>query len=315
LKNVAQKKIRAPLFVIALLLIFVLSTGIHAGSAFYTPQQGDYFRYIEMTQLVNGTGTYSGYFENTNTTGGETMDSVSGNTVSANYSFSYVFTNTTGTQSGSMSGVYTFSDSTFKYINGTDDETSYGGNPFVNPSVWFIINPSLDVGSIFEILNTNMTIKSTDTTFYLPSEARYVETIFAQGSGSFQRNDVYGQFSANYIWSAWYDPTTGYIVAYDYIEEDTSSGASFVYTDTLYVTSSSYSLTTVSTPPTTTPATTSSSTSTSTSSPTLSSGGQTTPAIDYIIIAVAVVAVVAGFVIYFMRKGSPSSGNLPSAIR
>ncbi len=312
-----RKEIRAPIFVIALLVIFVSSTGIHSSSALYNPHQGDYFRYSETVELVNGTGNYAGYSEKTITTGGETIDSISGNTVAANYSFSYVFTNTTGTQSGSMSGPYTFSDSTFKYINGTDDETSYGGNPYVNPSVWFLINSSLNVDSTFEILNTNMTVKSTNTTFYLPSEGRYVETMFAQGSGSFQRNDVYGIFSATYTWSAWYDPTTGYIVAYDYIEEDSSSSASFVYTDALYVTSSSYSLTTVSARSiiTTTIASSSATTTSTTSSSSSTSSGQATPTVDYIVIAVAVVAVVAGFVIYFMRKGVPSSGNLPSAVR
>jgi hypothetical protein len=72
-----------------------------------------------------------------------------------------------------------------------------------------------------------------------------VSAIFAQGISNYQRNDEYGQFTANYTWNAYFDPSTGYIIGYDYVEHDTnSSGDGFTYTDNLYVNSTSYPLTT-----------------------------------------------------------------------
>ena len=54
----------------------------------------------------------------------------------------------------------------------------------------------------------------------------------------------YGQFSATYTWKAYFDPSTGYIVGYEYVEHDTDpSGDGFTWTENLYVTSTSYSLT------------------------------------------------------------------------
>ena len=89
-----------------------------------------------------------------------------------------------------------------------------------------------------------MTVESTSYSYYLPSQNRNVNTIFAQGTSSYDRNDEYGQFTAAYTWKAYFDPTTGYIIGYQYVEHDTSpSGDGFTWTDNLYVTSTSYSLT------------------------------------------------------------------------
>jgi hypothetical protein len=103
---------------------------------------------------------------------------------------------------------------------------------------------SIPKGEIFTILNTQMTVESTSYSYYLPSQNRNINTIFAQGTSSYERNDEYGQFTADYTWKAYFDPTTGYIIGYEYIEHDTNpSGDGFTWTDNLYVTSTSYSLT------------------------------------------------------------------------
>jgi hypothetical protein len=68
--------------------------------------------------------------------------------------------------------------------------------------------------------------------------------IFAQGQSSYERNDVYGQFSVSYTWKAYFDPSAGYIVGYSYVERDTdNSGTGFTYTEDLNVNSTSYPLT------------------------------------------------------------------------
>lgn len=210
--------------------------------ATFVPNQGDYFNYYEVQSVGSGTGDYAGYTEQTIVTGTENVNEVSANgTVSAYYSYTYNFSSNDGsTDNGGSSGNFTFSSNTFLYINGTDDQTGY-----VNPTVWFCMDKSIPEGGTFYLLNTAMTVKSENYSYYLPSEDRNVYAIFAQGSSSYQRDDVYGQFIATYTWNTYFDPSSGYIIGYDYTEQDTnSSGTGFTYTENLHITSESYPLTT-----------------------------------------------------------------------
>src|SRR5260370_8322357 len=53
-----------------------------------------------------------------------------------------------------------------------------------------------------------------------------------------------------YCWSSYFDPSTGYIIGYNWLEQDSdSSGNSFTYTENLYVTATSYLLATAAAPP------------------------------------------------------------------
>lgn len=232
---------------LALLLLVVTSFGT-AAVGHYIPEAGDSFSYHEVIALSDGTGNYSGYSENTVVDGSESVTGVQPNgTVSATYQYSGQWSsNAGGHQSYSSSGAFTFSSQTLHYVQGTDNQTGY-----TNPGVWFYTNSSLTVGSTFESLNTPMTVQSTDTSYPLPgSSVRYVETILAQGDGTYTRNDVYGVFSASYSWQEYYDPSTGYIVGYLYTEHDSDpTGDGFTYTDTLYVTSTTYALTAGPAPP------------------------------------------------------------------
>ena len=226
-------------FVIMLFLILGLFTTPLAFA--YAPHVGDHFSYYETTNLGSGTGDYTGYTEQATYNGLETINGVnSDGIVSAHYSYSYRWSNSTGTvETGSPSGDFTFSPETFLYINGTDDQTGY-----VNPTVWFVMDNSLPVGGTFTLLNTEMTVISRNYSYYLPSETENVMVIFAQGQSSYYRNDVYGQFSASYTWKAYFDPSTGYIVGYSYFERDTDNlGTGFTYTEDLNVNSTSYPLT------------------------------------------------------------------------
>ncbi len=230
------------LFLIIVLSLFIAASPVIA-AATYVPHQGDHFNYHEVESLGSGTGSYSGYTEQTVVDGKETMNSVDASgVVSASYDYSWTYSNSSSssTETGSQSGSYTFSSADYYYIDGTDDQTGY-----VNPTVWFLMDNSIQNGGAFTILNTQMTVESTSYSYYLSSQNRNVNAISAQGTSSYERNDNYGQFTAAYTWKAYFDPTTGYIIGYEYVEHDTNpSGDGFTWTDNLYVTSSSYSLTT-----------------------------------------------------------------------
>ncbi|HEV2225299.1 MAG TPA: hypothetical protein VGR56_00680 [Nitrososphaerales archaeon] len=232
-----------------LLLLFALAAPIHPISA-YSPHQGDSFNYSETVVVNNGQGSYEGYTEQTVTTGMEQMNSGTGNQVASSYSYSFQFSNNQGnTTTGSKSGSYTWSPISRVYVNGTDNQVGYSKPIYV----WFFMNTSLHAGAQFFILNTQFTVLSKNSSFQLPGEGRYVHAIKAEGKGQYQRNDVYGVFSASYTSDEYFDPVTGFIVGYHYVEQDNGEfqgvSGSFTYTDDLYVTSTSYPLATASAPP------------------------------------------------------------------
>jgi hypothetical protein len=244
-----------------ILLAFLLASTILANSHFlsseaYAPQKGDYFKYSETTTVNNGQGVYTGYNDQTLTSGVEQMNAVSGSNVSASYNYSYQYSNDQGSStSGSSSGNFTWSSNSYTYLNGSDQPSGFGGIPYSKPLyVWFAINTSLSVGSKFFILNTPFAVVSKNYSFQLPSRNyTYVQTIEAEGSGQYQRNDSYGVFTASYTWYEYFDPKSGYIVGYNYVEQDNGryqgQAGSFTYTDDLYVTSTSYNLAAASPPP------------------------------------------------------------------
>lgn len=228
----------------AITLLVFIALLVTPVAASFVPHVGDHFSYYEVTDLGSGTGDYTGYSEHATYNGLETINGINNDgTVSAYYSYSYSWSNSSGTtETGNPSGEFTFSPETFLYVNGTDDQSGY-----VNPTVWFAMDDSIPVGGTFSLLNTEMTVISKNYSYYLPSQGRNVNVIFTQGDSSYNRNDVYGQFSAIYTWKVYFDPSTGYIVGYSYNEHDTDpSGTGFTYTEDLYVNSTSYALTAAS---------------------------------------------------------------------
>ena len=225
------------------LLAIAVAANSHPVSA-YTPQKGDYFHFSETITVSNGQGSYTGYTDQTQVTGTERMNSVNGSTVSASYSFSYQYSNNQGSSTSySSSSEYTWSPSSFTYVNGTDNQVGYSKPTFV----WFAMDPTLPVGGTFHVLNTQFTVLSKDYSLQLPTEGnKYVQTIQAEGTGQYDRSDSYGVFTASYTWYEYFDPTTGYVVGYNYVEQDSGQyqgqAGSFTYTDDLYVTSTSYNL-------------------------------------------------------------------------
>jgi hypothetical protein len=234
------------------ILLIALAVAANANSvSAYAPQSGDFFNYSETTTVNNGQNSYSGYTDQTRTTGMEKMNSVSGSNVSATYSYSFQYSNNQGlSNSSSSSGSYAWSTSNFTYVKGTDHQVGYTKPIYV----WFDMNPSLPVGGTFYVLNTQFTILSKNYSLQLPTQGnKYVQSIQTKGTGQYQRNDSYGLFTASYTWYEYFDPSTGYIIGYNYVEQDNGSyqmqAGSFTYTDNLYVTSTSYNLAPANPPP------------------------------------------------------------------
>lgn len=281
--------------IVALIAPAAVSAAPAPAVAHYVPRAGDEFRYTEEVVLDRGQGDYSSYSEHTFTNGSVSVSSVASNESAATqyaWSSNY-FNNSGGAETSTLSGWFGWSASTFLYVNGTDDQTGY-----TNPSVWFFIDNTLGVGGSVTLLNSPMQVIGTAATYPMASSTTgYVVAIEAEGNGSYQRDDAYGNFQATYNWIAYFDPGTGYIVGYSYVEHDSnSSGDGFTWTDTLSDTQTSFPLTAASAPP---PASSSSS-------------GPFSETV--VVILVVVVVVVIAVVILALRSRRKSTGMAPTTV-
>jgi hypothetical protein len=219
-----------------------------AGTGHYLPRAGDSFSYAEEIVLSDGSGNYTGYTEHDFINGSISVLSVAANgTVATGYaSTGFWFNDQGASQPSSERGTFGFSENSYLYVNGTDNQTGY-----TNPYVWFYVNNTLPIGGSLYLLNTPMSVDATAASYPVStSPTGYASTIRAEGNGSYPRDDVYGQFTATYTWTAYFDPSTGYIVGYQYTEQDRdASGDGFTWTDTLSDTHTSFPLTAASAPP------------------------------------------------------------------
>jgi len=206
------------------------------------PNRGDFFEFDQTTTVSDGTGYYyAGYTETTQYHYSYVIQSVSRDSATALATGSWTYSNsTTPLLSGSESYSPAFSLSTRHYLSGIDV-------PGVDPAtalVWFWISLPVKVGDPVQILDEPLTVQSTSATYWVGAVPH--TAILVGGVGSYPRDDVYGNFSADYTDQYYYDPNTGFIVAEKYSEFDTGvgpyAGNSFVNSTTLTVTSSSYAL-------------------------------------------------------------------------
>jgi hypothetical protein len=287
-----MRRLAALLLLSTVALLIVPAGAAASGAGHYLPRAGDRFAYAETIDVTNGQGNYTGYTDEGDYTGSIAVTNVLANgTVNATYQASGPYHNSMGQQySWQESGAFSFSPATFHYVAGTDNQTGY-----VDPYVWFYVNASLGRGATFYLLNTEMTVVATSDPFPTTAGSTgYVATIFAEGNGSYQRNDGYGKFSASYNWKAYFDPTTGYLVGYVYTETDSdAAGDGFTYTDTLTDTQTSFALTSVPPPP----------------GPT-SSSSSAFPWL-YVVVGVVLVVIVIGIVIALALRARRTHPSLP----
>jgi hypothetical protein len=280
---------------VVLLVPAVVGAAPAPAVAHYLPRPGDEFRYTEEIVLNGGQGDYSGYTEHTFTNGSISIGEVAANeSATTEYAWtSHYYNSSGGNVPSTMSGTFGWSASSFLYVNGTDDQTGY-----TNPSVWFFIDNTLGVGGSITLLNSPMTVIGTAAKYPMASSPTgYVVAIEAEGNGSYTRDDVYGNLQATYTWIAYFDPSTGYIVGYSYLEHDSNaSGDGFTWTDTLSDTQTSFPLTAASAPPP------------STSSP-------SSPISEtLVVVLVVVVVVVVALVILALRSRRRSRGMTPPTV-
>lgn len=222
-----------------LVLAAVLALPAAAAGSHYVPQAGDNFHYYETLVVSNGMGNYSGYADTTFVNGSVGVTGVAPSEIeNASYQNLDSWRSNQGQhESWTSAGTFTFSAGSFQYVSGSDNQTGYA-NPVY---VWFYMDNGLAVGTPFSLLNTAFDVVSRNFAYNLGG-TQYVETVFAEGNGSYTRDDSYGVFTATYNWKAYFDPGTGYIVGYLYTEADTNGMNGFTFTDTLYVTSHTYPL-------------------------------------------------------------------------
>lgn len=281
----------ALLAVTGIVALIALSVG-PASSSHYVPQAGDSFSYYETIVLDNGTGNYSGYTEHQWINGTEKINASSLGTVSAYYNFTGHWVNNQDSSerfSAPVDGSYSFSSTTYEYlayVSGMDGQFGY-----TNPHVWYYANNSLPVGASFYLLNSEFQVESRNLSRPLASSPTgYVSTISARSLGEYQRNDDYGVFNAEYTWTEYLDPKTGYVIGYLYTEQDSNAaGDGFSWTDRLIVTHTSYPLTPDTAPPATS-----------------SSDAGPSPILLFVVIAIVVIVAVVIIALLARSRRRPS---------
>ncbi|HYM39841.1 MAG TPA: GNAT family N-acetyltransferase [Thermoplasmata archaeon] len=216
---------------VSLALVLLATAPAIAG----TPATGDFLEFDQKTTVGEGQGNYTGYTETTQSHYRYSVSSVAGNTVSVTGTGSWSYSNSLGSSS-SGSDVYhpVFPLGTRKYLSGNDVVVS---DP-ANATVWFWIPVPTAVGHVIQVLDEPLTVQSLSATYWIGAVPH--ATILLQGTGSYNRDDVYGRFFATYTDKYYYDANTGFVVGEQYTEQDSDGFNGFVNSTTLTVTSSSY---------------------------------------------------------------------------
>ncbi|MCI4320984.1 MAG: GNAT family N-acetyltransferase [Thermoplasmata archaeon] len=213
----------------------VLVAPARADSAAVTP--GQWFAFDYDIYLDNGVGNYSGYTEQTLEHYRYHVVSVVGSNVTLFGSGNWQFSNNSGgSGSGSWSETFSYSSATRLYLWGFDVFGNYS-----KPAIWFWVPTPLANGQVLPILDDNFTVRaqSTDVWGGLPPIPR--QGIQLETTGSFVRTDSYGNFNANWDDTYWFAPSSGFVLAETYVEQDSNSaGDGFRWRELATVTSASY---------------------------------------------------------------------------
>lgn len=220
----------------ALALVFLAAAPAVAG----VPLTGDFFEF-DQTTTVNGlAGNYFGYTETTQSHYRYVVASSASGQDQVTGTGSWTYSNSTGSPlSGDTPYNIVFNPSTRQYISGID----VGVSDPATAKIWFWIPTPVTVGQVVYVLDEPLTVQSASATYWMGAVPRTAAVL--TGSGAYDRNDVYGNFSATYTDTYYYDPSSGYILSEQYSETDNGfglfTGDQFSNTTTLTVTASSYS--------------------------------------------------------------------------
>ncbi len=230
------------LFLIVFLIIFQYST--HTATAI--PSQGDYFEYGLVRKVDNGNGAYTGYSDETKSSGKYEIQAVNDKSVRFHAFYSWTYENSEGLkQNGTIDRTAEFSLFSRYYTTPKTDLDEYDTYDSSSLAEWIWIPTNVKAGDSIKIVDDIATVTSTDSVVW--SNWLPVKVIELSASGFGSRNDSYGSFTYTYTVLYYFDSSTGYIIAERYREEDTGSwqynAATFEKTEDLDVTHSSYAIT------------------------------------------------------------------------
>jgi ribosomal protein S18 acetylase RimI-like enzyme len=219
--------------VLAVLVLPFLGSGIVAATA---PRVGDRFEYDYNTNVDQGAGDYFGYSDRMRSHSAYAIQDVQGDRVTVRGTGSWVFDGSDGAHdSGAVDVTPVFSLSTRRYLSGIDVETK---DP--NATVWFWIPTPVVVGQTVPILDDVFTVTSLDATLWFGLVPR--KAVQLDAAGTYVRDDAYGTFEATYRDRYYFDRDSGFVVAEQFEETDSSGAASFHFHAEVIITSSSYAV-------------------------------------------------------------------------
>jgi L-amino acid N-acyltransferase YncA len=203
------------------------------------PQVGDWFEYDYNTYLDNGYGEYYGYAETMRSHSRYEITQIQSGLVTVHRIGGWTWQGSDGSYDFSDFDTYfRFDLGTREYYNGEVDVDF----PTIDPRVWFWIPPSIEDGSMVQVLDDTLFVTSHDSTIWngwFPYKSIALEI-----SGTSARNDVYGNFNIDYWDNYYFDKRSGFIVAEEYNEWDYDyyGNTGFHWRESVMLTDSSFTV-------------------------------------------------------------------------
>ncbi len=197
------------------------------------------FDYTYTWHVQGNTGDYSGYTEDFSATGHYTAD-FSGETANVVATVSWelkgmLWGNVIQSTSGAPTYTFSYSLTNGSYISGTDQDNSTTGQ-----NVWFHVPGGFSGLSTHDLLNDTFTVTGESTVW--AGHLMPVRGVGLASSGSYLRNDEYGEYYASYD-DTYLFTRDGFLISEVYHEKDAmylSGPTHFTLDSYLYVTQASY---------------------------------------------------------------------------
>ncbi len=218
------------------MLLMMLVPSITVVVAAATPHQNDFFEYDYNVIVDEGVGWYAGYAETMHSHSRYDIVSVDGDLITVHRTGSWSFTATDGSNNWHLiDSQFTFDSSTRKYVGANDLDFAT-----IDPTVWFWVKTPLVVGDNVQVLDEMLAVTNVDSTTWLGLVPH--KGVALENSGSYNRNDVYGQFYATFTDVYHFDKESGIILSERYMEQDVNGADGFRYREEITFTASSYSI-------------------------------------------------------------------------